>query len=210
MVLLVAIAASLLVGFLTGGSLSGAREIGRIRLLPMLVLALLVQVAIFSPLLGQQPFIHDIGPYIHIATILMSLFVMTRNLHIPGMPVIIAGAALNALVIIANGGYMPSPEDALRESGQYEHVYVSEEERRTGGYTLTNSTVANDDTNLRFLGDVIPIPEGIPLANVISIGDIVLAIGAGIAIVRVMHLKRREDEGASGESERAADAPKAT
>jgi hypothetical protein len=210
MVLLVAIAASLLVGFLTGGSLAGVRHVGRIRLLPLLVLALVVQVLIFSPLLGRQELIHDIGPYLHIATILTTLFVMTRNFHIPGMPLIAIGAALNALVIIANGGYMPSPEDALRESGQYEHVHVSAEERRTGDYTLTNSTVANDDTNLRFLGDVIPIPEGIPLANVISIGDIVLALGAGFAIVRVMHMGRREDTGAGSAPERSADAPKAT
>jgi len=195
MVLLVAIVVSLAIGFATGGSLDGVRRIGRIRYLPLLILALLVQIAIFSPLLGRQPLIHDIGPYLHIATILTSFLVMTRNFHIPGMPVIAFGAALNALAIVANGGYMPSPEDALRESGQYEHVHITEEERATDDYVQTNSTVANDGTNLRFLGDVIPIPEAIPLANVVSLGDIFIDLGAAIAIIRVMHLgKARDDE----------------
>ena len=195
MVLLIAIIASVLIGFFSGGSLSGVRRIGRVRYLPLLVAALLVQIAIFSPILGTRPLIHDIGPYIHIATILATLFVMTRNFHIPGVSVIAVGAVLNALVIIANGGYMPSPEEALRDSGQYKHVYVTPEQKANDDYTLTNSVIANDDTNLLFLGDVIPLPESMPLANVISIGDIIIALGAAIAIVSVMRLGRREDVG---------------
>lgn len=194
MVLLVAVILSLIVGFATGGSLDGIRKVGRIRYLPLLVLALAVQFLIFTPLLGREPWIHDIGPYLHIATILASFFVITRNFHIPGMPIIALGAALNATAIIANGGFMPSPEDALRESGLYADVHVTEEERRTDDYLFTNSTVANDDTNLAFLGDVIPIPEELPLANVISIGDVFIDLGAVVAIIRVMHLGKARDE----------------
>lgn len=202
MVLLVAIVISLIIGFATGGSLDGVRRIGRIRYLPLLVLALVVQLLIFTPPVGGYAWVHDIGPYLHIATILTSFFVMTRNFHIPGLSIIAVGAALNAIAIIANGGYMPSPEDALREAGQFNDVYVTEEEKRTDDYIFSNSTVEDEDTNLAFLGDVIPIPEELPLANVVSLGDIVIDIGAVFAVIRVMHLGRARDEDESEDEDR--------
>lgn len=191
MVLLLAIAISLLIGFLSGGTLKNISGL-RIRYLPLLIAALLVQVAIFSSILGTRDFIYDYGPYIYIGTLAMSLFVMLMNMQIPGMPVIALGAFLNAVVITANGGYMPSPRSALIEADRLQHVQVDEQKKADNEWVLSNSTVADDDTRLRFLGDVIPIPDSVPFANVISIGDIILAIGAGIAIVGVMH--RRPDE----------------
>lgn len=210
MVLLVAIVVSLIIGFATGGSLDGVRRVGRIRYLPLLILALLVQFVIFTPWIGREPWVHDYGVYLHIATILTTLFVMTRNFNIPGMPVIALGAALNALVIVANGGYMPSPEGALREAGQYADVEVTEQERATDDYSFSNSTVQNDDTNLRLLGDVIPIPDELPLANVVSLGDIVIDIGAVIAIIRVMHYGRARDDDEDEEMDRLAEPLKTT
>lgn len=190
MVLVAAIVISLLIGFLTGGSLKSISQF-RIRYLPLAVAAVVIQVLIFSPILGTREFIHDIGPYIHITTLLMTMFVMAKNFHIPGMPVILLGALLNATVIIANGGFMPSPESALDNAGLLESVQSNE---GGGDRVLSNSTIADDDTRLRFLGDVISVPEGIPLANVYSTGDIVLAIGVGIAIITVMHRRPRQHE----------------
>jgi hypothetical protein len=189
-VLLIAIAVAIAIGFATGGSLANAGGI-RIRLLPILVTALLIQIAIFTPIAGGWDITHRVGPYIHIGTLLMVLFVMFRNLHIPGMKIIIIGAALNALVITANGGFMPSPESALERSGRLEPVRQEEAQRRGDSSILTNSAIADDDTRLLFLGDAIAIPERFPLSNVISIGDIVIAFGAIAGIVLVMH--RRHD-----------------
>jgi hypothetical protein len=188
-VLLSAIVVALLIGFLRGGTLANVAGI-RIRYLPILFAALLVQIAIFSQIAGTRDTIHRIGPYLYILTLFATLFVMLMNLHIPGMKVIAVGAALNALVITANGGFMPSPESALERAGRLEYVRQEESERASGSYVLSNSTIADDDTRLLFLGDVIPIPERVPLSNVISIGDIVIAIGAIVAIVQVMGTRR--------------------
>ncbi len=184
MVLLIAVVVALLVGFLSGGSLRHASVI-RIRYLPFLVAALLVQIAIFTPILGTRQFIYDFGPYIYIGTLLVTLAVMLKNVQIPGMPVIALGALLNALVIIANGGRMPSPESALREAGLLDRVRDGEQANANGESVFTNSTVTDDDTRLSFLGDIIAIPN----INVISIGDILIAIGAAIAIVIIMRRK---------------------
>jgi hypothetical protein len=197
-VLLLAVVLGLLIGLVSGGSLRNASGL-RIRFLPLLISALLAQVMIFSSILGDTGLIHDLGPYIYIVTLLMSFAVMLLNFQIPAMPLIALGALLNMIVIVANGGYMPSPESALREVGIYDSVVVTEEEKSTGDYVLTNSTVADDDTRLRFLGDVIPLPDFVPFANVISIGDIFIAIGAAAAVVLVMHRRPRETEPAESE-----------
>jgi hypothetical protein len=199
-VLLLAIIIALAIGFLSGGSLANASGL-RIRYLPLLIAALLVQVAIFSQIAGTRDIIHRVGPYLYIVTLFATLFVMVMNLSIPGMKVIAVGAALNALVITANGGFMPSPESALERAGRLEYVRQEEAEKADGSYVLSNSTIADDDTRLLFLGDVIPIPRRVPLSNVISIGDIIIAIGAAIAIVRVMHRRPEERQAAPREQE---------
>ena len=188
MFLLIAIAVGVIVGFLSGGSLANVVNV-RFRALPLLLAALFVQVLIFTPILGTLEIIHDIGPYIYIATMLATVAAMVLNFHVPGMQVVALGAALNTLVIIANGGFMPSPEDALREAGRLELVRQDEEDRANGDYMLSNSKIADDGTNLQFLGDVLVIPDGWPLSNVFSIGDILIGIGGAIVIVRAMHAR---------------------
>jgi hypothetical protein len=187
MLIAYAVAIAIVLGFLTGGGVSGISQV-RLRYPWLLFAALFVQIAIFSQLLGQYAFIHRVGPYIHIATLLTTLFVMWQNAHIPGMKVIMLGAALNLIVIAANGGFMPATRSALEESGRIE-ILEPDEQRAAGDRpVLSNSRIKNDDTNLWWLGDVWAVPDRLPASNVYSIGDVVLAIGAGIAIVRVMHL----------------------
>lgn len=180
MVLLPAVGIGLIIGILTRGSLAGFSQ-ARFRWLPILILAVFVQVLIFTPLLGETTFANDYGHIIYMGTILMTLAVFSRNLHIPGLVVILIGALLNALVIFANGGFMPTSAELLDEAGRLEHV----EERPTH----TNSVIADDDTLLAFLGDIFALPESMPLSNVYSIGDIFIAVGAGATTARTMHLK---------------------
>lgn len=193
MILLLAIGFALIIGYLTGGSLGQAHQ-ARFRALPLFFGAAFVQVLIFTPLLGTRAFIQDYGQYIYIGTVLASLTAILLNLSIPGMKIMAIGAALNALVIIANGGFMPSTESALDRAGKLATVERAEAAEPGDDWVLTNSIIADDDTRLLFLGDVIAIPEGWPLANVISIGDILLAIGAAVAVLRVMHLPATSSE----------------
>jgi hypothetical protein len=198
MILVIALIAGLLIGFASGGNFAAITTL-RLRWLPLLFVAILTQLAIFSFVGGRGGFVHDVGPYIHIATLLATLFFMSRNLHIPGMKIIMVGAALNALVIIVNGGFMPSPADRLADAGRLAKVEKADDA------VLSNSKVApsgtglfiDGDAPLLILGDIFAVPHGWPLANVFSIGDVLIDLGAAIAIVRVMH---------AGRDERAAEA----
>lgn len=192
MVLLPAVGIGLLIGFLTRGSLAGF-SLARFRLLPLLVLAVVIQVLIFTPLLGQTEFVLEYGEYIYMGTILLTLVVFARNLHIPGLVVILTGALLNAIVIFSNGGYMPTKAELLDEAGRLENVQQSEESAAAGEtLTHTNSVITDDDTRFAFLGDIFALPDNVPLSNVYSIGDIFIAVGAAATTARTMHLKPRD------------------
>ncbi|MCO5177684.1 MAG: DUF5317 domain-containing protein [Thermomicrobiales bacterium] len=149
MILLLAIGLALIVGYLTGGSLGQAHQ-ARLRALPLFFGAAFVQVLIFTPLLGTRSFIQDNGQYIYIGTVLASLAAILLNLSIPGMKIMAIGAALNALVIIANGGFMPSTEAALDRAGKLETVERAEAAEPGDDWVLTNSIIADDDTRLLF------------------------------------------------------------
>jgi hypothetical protein len=189
MALLLAVVVGLLAGLLTGGSLAGLSLV-RFRSLPLVFIALLAQVVIFTGIAGRRAIIHDIGPYIYIATLGLLLFFMWQNRQIAGMKLILLGTALNALVIVANGGFMPAPEDKLRAAGRLNRV--------EGSGVLSNSKVADDGTNLLFLGDNFAIPERYPLNNAVSIGDLVIAAGA---LYASFHVTRRRPNLARAEAD---------
>lgn len=93
------------------------------------------------------------------------LVFVVLNRAVPGMWLIGAGLALNALVIGANQA-MPVSVDAARSAGA----------------PVPNDTSSikhermDDDTLVPWLGDVIPLSIG---DQVLSIGDLVLAAGIG-------------------------------
>ena len=93
---------------------------------------------------------------------------------------ILAGAALNLFVIVANGGVMPAAPDAW--STLHGAAGVPEG-------VLTNSTLASAATRLALLGDVFVVPRPLPFANVFSIGDVLIAVGGAWFIARTMSAK---------------------
>jgi diguanylate cyclase (GGDEF)-like protein len=80
------------------------------------------------------------------------------------------GMALNAVAIVANGGKMPVSPEAARAAG----LEVG-----------PNSNVQLGAEHVGFLGDVFALPRNFPLANVFSIGDILIGVGMIALIVAV-------------------------
>ncbi|MGH3664575.1 MAG: DUF5317 domain-containing protein, partial [Egibacteraceae bacterium] len=109
------------------------------------------------------------------------------NRFLPGMPLIFAGFALNAAVILANGG-MPVDRDAL------EAVVSGAAAFEPGKHRL----LAPGDP-LPWLADVIPLR---PLRTVVSAGDVVLAAGVAVLVANLMLLDPR----ASGRRSRRSSA----
>ncbi len=116
MVLSIAVILAILIGLATGGSLRSFGTV-RFRLLPLVFIALLIQIAIFTPIAGDTDLIHRIGPWVYVGTIAMLLAFMALNLAIPGMKLILLGTLLNGLVIVANGGVFVEPFTAPASLG---------------------------------------------------------------------------------------------
>jgi hypothetical protein len=97
------------------------------------------------------------------------------NRRLPAVWMVIAGLALNILVIAANGG-MPVSANALDVAG-------ASAERLADAGSLKHHLMGPDDV-LTPLGDIIGIPP--PVGAVISIGDVLLYAGVAILVVAVM------------------------
>jgi hypothetical protein len=167
--ILYAIPIGLIAGWLRGGRLDGLAGI-RFRLAPIAVAALLVQVALFSPL--SDGLTAEAGRAIYVASTASVLLVVVANLRLRGVWLVIAGAASNLAAILANGGVMPASPEALAAVGS-----------GIGGHT--NSAVVAHPS-LEPLTDTFATPVWVPFANVFSIGDVLIGIGIAVAIAAAM------------------------
>jgi hypothetical protein len=165
MFVIYALPIGLVAGLLLGGRLSGLADL-RLRWALLAVAGFATQIVLFSAPVSER--IGAAGPLIYVASTAMVLVAVMRNIRIPGMAVVVLGAACNLAAIIANGGYMPASAAAAAAVGRGDIV----------GYSNT-AVIASPA--LEFLTDVIALPAWLPFSNIISVGD--LLIGAGIAIV---------------------------
>ena len=149
-----------------GGSLSALGEV-RLRFTPAIFGALAIQIAIVSVAPGGSPWLHRA---LHIGSYALAGVFVVANRRLAGMRLLGLGATLNLVAILANNGVMPASRSALRAAG-----------RLTSSTDFLNSA-AVAHPHLLFLGDILAVPHGVPLANVYSIGDVCIAIGVAIAI----------------------------
>ena len=98
---------------------------------------------------------------------------LAANWHLPGIPLITLGGALNLLAMAVNGGVMPASPTALAGAGL-----------PVDAPGFQNST-ALAEPRLAWLGDVFYIPASWPLSNVFSIGDVLIALGIVWALHRI-------------------------
>jgi hypothetical protein len=173
--ILYGLVAGLAIGLLTGGRIERLGTM-RFRFGAVVIAALAVQVALFSPLADVLPNAVARGAYV--ASTAAVALVVLANLRLAGMALVALGAGLNIAAILANGGAMPASADALATAG----IVVGDH---------TNSVVVPDPV-LAPLIDVFALPAWLPLANVFSIGDVL--IGAGLALAVAVAIRATPSE----------------
>jgi Family of unknown function (DUF5317) len=169
-ILLVSIPIGLVAGFALGGrldNLAGRRFVWA----PLAIIGLLAQLVLFSPLGGSLA--GPIEPTLYIASTAAVFVAVLRNIRMTGLAIVALGALSNLAAIVANGGAMPADPGALATAGL------------AGPGTNTNSVVVEHPA-LQPLTDIFAIPAGVPLANVFSVGDLLIGLGVGIAIAAAM------------------------
>ncbi len=106
------------------------------------------------------------GAWLHVISFAPAGLFVWSNRHMPGAAIMGAGGSLNLAAIATNGGVMPARPSAWQRAGLPQ---------------FTDADFANSmpttDAPLWFLGDIFFIPEGLPFANVFSVGDVMLVVG---------------------------------
>lgn len=176
MLILYAIPIGLLAGLLLGGRIERLADV-RFRLAPLAVLVLGIQLALFSPL--SDGLDETIGRWIYMVSTGLVLLVVLANVRLTGVPLVVLGAASNLAAIVANGGAMPASASALAAVGL-----------GVGGNT---NSVLLERPALEPLTDVLATPDWLPLANVFSIGDVLIGMGIAVAIAAAMRRRAPGD-----------------
>jgi len=175
MLLLYAVILGLVAGLLSGGKLA-ALGMTRIRLWPVALIGLFAQLLLFSSPLAAV--VGPWGPSLYVVSTVAVLMALVVNLRQPGFWLIIIGALANFAVIVANGGQMPAAPDAWAALNGVAAVPTTD---------FSNSILAGPHTVLPFLGDNFVLPRPVPLANVFSIGDVLIGAGGALFVYQAMH-----------------------
>jgi hypothetical protein len=153
---------------LARGRLSALGDL-RLRLPGLALAGIGTQVAIISLLPGGSAGLHEA---LHLMSYALLGACAWANRRIPGVPLIVLGGLLNVIAITAHGGVMPLDPALVVHATQH------------GGQEFVNSGVVASP-RLLFLGDVIATPRSWPMANVYSVGDLVIVLGVVVLLHRV-------------------------
>ena len=140
--------------------------------------SLAIQVLVYMPFVRTSPLVLHGAGLIYIVALGLALAGVLRNWSL-GTPVRLAtlGLALNAIVITANGGHMPTDLAAMRAVHR-----VATAHEIASRQLYSNTQPAGTSTRWQVLSDIIPIDSPGGLGNVFSIGDLLIAAG-GAALV---------------------------
>jgi Family of unknown function (DUF5317) len=167
--ILYAIPIGIVAGYLIGGRLDNLGHV-RFRLGWVAVIALAIQLVLFSAVADGWPAELVRGGYVGSTALVLA--VVIANIRLTGVPLVVLGALSNLVAVVANGGAMPAGAGALAALGF-----------GVGGHT---SSIALEHPAFEPLTDVYAMPAWMPMANIFSVGDVVIGIGVVVAIAAAM------------------------
>ena len=174
MFLLYAVLVGLVVGVLVGGRLAGLATL-QFRWAWLAIGGFLAQIVLFSAPVTDR--VGDAGPPLYVLSTGAVLVAVIRNIAVPGLPLVVLGAASNLAAIVTNGGYMPASTSAMAAAG------------RVQATSYSNSAFIEAPV-LAPLTDVFALPQWLPFHNVFSVGDVLIGVGVAMAIVVAMRAGR--------------------
>jgi hypothetical protein len=171
-----------LAGLISGGRLGRLAEL-QLHWIPVAILAMLVQTVLFTPAVWTA--VGDLVPVIYVASMVVALVVVLRNLRRAwALSLVALGTFSNLMAILLNGGFMPVTAEALGVAAPAVARY--------GG-----NSVLTADPAVVFLVDRFVMPEWLPFATVYSVGDVLIGIGIVLVIAIAMQPARPDDSRAS-------------
>jgi MFS family permease len=174
-----AIILALVIGALAGGGLPRLADL-KLRWIWVLGLALALRLLAGG---AREAGVADELPVglLYIGAYLAIFAWLWGNWRVPGLQIASVGIAANGLAVMINGGQMPIWAGAYQAAG-FTAADIAGDQFH---YILTADTVAGFVAAGGLFGDVVPIPVPF-IRDVVSIGDVILALGIFWAIVYSM------------------------
>jgi len=166
-----------LVGLAAGGRF-GALGALKLRSLPLVYVAVALQVAAFPSGVFPWSTPVSVARPLWLASYALLIAFIVRNRHLRGVELVALGLVSNLVAILANGGLMPAKLGALRDAGL--------------AYDIHNNSVSSAHPHLALLVDRWAAPHWLPLANVYSVGDVLIGLGT-VAVVALGMRVHEED-----------------
>jgi len=190
-------AAGVALGWARGGRLVDLQTV-RLREAWLVPLAVVPQLLlVFLP---PQDGVEPLRLAIPISTVVLAWFVLA-NLHLTGMWLVLAGLALNLAVVVANGGLMPTNQQALAGAGMAAGFGLTPDHPGTRLPKTKDTVLPLAQTRLWPLSDTLVSPP-LPRRHVMSVGDLLIGAGTTLAIAGGMRRRVRRAP-AAGAAERA-------
>ncbi len=183
-----AVALGVVVGLASGGRLSRLAQL-ELRRLELIYAAFAIQLVAFPFAFLPWRTGESTAKALWLLSYGLLVVAAVANRRLAGALVLALGMALNLVAIAANGGSMPALPSAIQGAGL--------------SFDVHQNSVAAAVPNLPWLVDRWPAPDWVPLANVFSVGDVVIAVGAAVLVIAAMGVGRgraRARAAAPGES----------
>ena len=163
---------AIIIGFIFKGNLNNLANI-KIEALYLVVLSFLIEAVVILTIRKGLMHIGYITYFIDVFMYILIFIFIYKNRKNPYIMLMGFGFALNAIAIFSNGGTMPVSPSALKIAGMTYNV---------GSQGLYNVIGAN--TKFWLLGDIFPYT--FIQKNIVSVGDLMAAIGMLLLIVKGM------------------------
>jgi hypothetical protein len=196
MLLCFAIAAGVVIGLARGGRLTRLATL-RLRCSWLVVPPLVMQLSLIlappvPPAQGTEP----LRFWLPVTLIPLAVFVW-MNRRLPGMRLVLLGLTANGLVIVANGGLMPTSERALLQARMGGSLELGQNHAGVRLPRSKNVLLPPEQTRLRWLSDTLVSPP-VPRRKVFSAGDVL--VGGGLALLGARTLGSRRSAAPSNAS----------
>ncbi|HJQ51257.1 MAG TPA: DUF5317 domain-containing protein, partial [Gaiellaceae bacterium] len=149
----------------------------RIRRIELVYVAILLQICAFPSGVFPWSTPDGIARGVWLVSFALLIGFAAVNRAVRGIALVFAGLACNLAAVVANGGLMPANPHAARAAGMT--------------HRLHNNSISTFHPHLAWLTDRWAVPDWIPLGNVFSVGDVLIAAGIMATIVLAMHGRSR-------------------
>lgn len=173
-----AVLLGLLVGWLRGGR---SLNIGSFEFKGWVLIVIGFLLQMLPMLLGRMNWMAHNGHLIGFATMVLVFIIVVWNIDKHGFWLVTLGAALNLVAMMFHGLRMPVYLTGLQKAGHLE-LLDSIKNNAALNYTGVEHLTRWSD----YLGKVIALPDFYPLAQVVTVGDLLMSVGLFLFIVGQM------------------------